>query len=87
MLFRRRTLEAVASVSDPPQGFMELFIPSLVYHLGFEITDVDAISDLYTQLRWRPDFTVEEALAAKRADRSFLHPFKSVDALGLILAE
>jgi hypothetical protein len=87
MLFRRDALEAVATVSDPPHGFMELFIPSLVYHLGFELVDVDAISDLYAQLRWRPDFTVKEALAAKRAERSFLHPFKSVDALGLILAE
>lgn len=87
MLFRRETLAAVAAVSDPPHGFMELFIPSLVYHLGFEITDVDAISDLYTGLRWRPDFTVKEALAAKRAEQSFLHPFKSVEALDLILAE
>jgi hypothetical protein len=30
---------------------------------------------------------VKEALAAKRAERTFMHPFKSVDALDLILAE
>ena len=86
MLFRRDALEAVATVPDPPHAFMELFIPSLVYHLGFELMDVDAISDLYTGLRWRPEFTVTDALAAKRAARSFLHPFKSVEALDLILA-
>jgi hypothetical protein len=86
MLLRRDALEAVAAVSDPPHGYMEIFVPSLVYHLGFELMDVDAISDLYTELRWRPDFTVKEALAAKRAERSFMHPFKKVDALGLILA-
>jgi hypothetical protein len=86
MLLRRDALEAVAAVSDPPHGYMEIFVPSLVYHLGFELMDVDAISDLYTELRWRPDFSVKEALAAKRAERSFMHPFKKVDALGLILA-
>jgi hypothetical protein len=87
MLIRRDALQAVAAVSDPPHGYMEMFIPSLVHHLGFELLDVDAISDLYTQLRWRPAFTVKEALAAKRAERTFMHPFKSVDALDLILAE
>jgi hypothetical protein len=84
MLFRRETLAAVAAVSDPPQGFMELFIPSLVYHLGFEITDVDAISDLYTRLRWRPEYTIEDALAAQRRGEVFLHPFKDVGRLDLL---
>jgi hypothetical protein len=66
---------------------MELFVPSLVYHLGFELVDVDTLSDLYVGLRWRPDFTLDEARAAKRAGRTFLHPFKSIDSLDLILAE
>ncbi|HEX6457315.1 MAG TPA: hypothetical protein VF032_00240 [Thermoleophilaceae bacterium] len=84
MLFRRETLAAVAGVSDPPHGFMELLIPSLVYHLGFEIIDVDAISHLYTGLRWRPEYTLEDALAAKRRGQTFLHPFKDLRGLDLL---
>jgi hypothetical protein len=87
MLFRRDALEAVATVEDPAHGYMEIFIPSLVHHLGFELVDVDALSDLYVGVRWRPGFSLHEAQAAKRAGRSFLHPFKSIEGLDRILAE
>jgi hypothetical protein len=35
-------------------------------------------------VRWLPEFGVEEARAAKRAGRSFIHPFKQIDALDAI---
>jgi hypothetical protein len=81
MLFRRAALEAFCSVEDAPHAYLELFIPTVVHHLGFEVADVDAMGDLYAGVRWRPPFTVEEAISAKAAGRAFAHPFKELDAL------
>jgi hypothetical protein len=79
MVFRREALAAVAAVVDPPPAYLELLIPTLVYHLGFDVVDIDAVSDLYRAIRWKPVFSVEEAVAEKHAGRAFVHPFKAVD--------
>jgi hypothetical protein len=63
---------------------VELFVPSVLYHLGFDVVDVDAVSDLYSAIRWRPEFGLEETVAAKRAGRTFVHPFKLLDGLAAI---
>jgi hypothetical protein len=84
MLFRRDALGAIAAVADPPHAYVEMFIPSLTYHLGFDVVDVDAVSDLYAAVRWRPEYRVDQALAEKRRGRAFVHPFKELDALHLI---
>lgn len=81
MLFRREALAAIAAVADPPHAYLEMFIPTLTYHLGFDVVDVDALSDLYASVRWRPEYTVEEARAQKRRGRAFVHPFKGLDRL------
>lgn len=81
MLIRRAALEALAAIEDPPAVYWELIVPTLVYHLGFEVADVDAYGDLYANVRWRPDFSVDDAIAAKRAGAAFVHPFKDMAAL------
>jgi hypothetical protein len=85
MLFRRDALEAFCSVTGAPYRYGEMFVPTLTHHLGFEVVDVDALGDLYSHVRWRPEFGVEEVLAAKRAGRAFVHPFKELDALDRVL--
>jgi hypothetical protein len=85
MLFRREALAAFASATaGAPHAYLELFIPTVVYHLGFDVEDVDALGDLYGAMRWRPEYTLEEAIAEKRAGRIFVHPFKRLDALDTI---
>jgi hypothetical protein len=84
MLFRREVLGAIAAVLDPPHAYLEMFIPTLTYHLGFDVVDVDAVSDLYAAVRWRPEYRVDEALAEKRRGRAFVHPFKALDELDRI---
>lgn len=84
MLFRREALAAIAGVADPPHAYLELFIPTLTYHLGFDVVDIDAVSDLYAAVRWRPEYTVDEALTEKRRGRAFVHPFKELDAFDLV---
>jgi hypothetical protein len=84
MLFRREALEALASTDDAPPVYWELIVPTLVYHLGFDLADVDAYGDLYATVRWRPEYTVEEVIAAKRGGASLVHPFKELDALDAV---
>jgi hypothetical protein len=84
LLLRRDALEALCSLPDPPPCYFELYVPTVVHHLGFEILDVDAVSDLYAGVRWVPEYGVEEAIRAKRAGRAFVHPFKRLDGLAAI---
>jgi hypothetical protein len=87
MLFTRDALAAFhAATRDAPHAYLELFVPTVVHHLGFEVADVDRLGDLYATVRWRPEFEVDEAIAAKRAGRAFVHPFKRIDALERIAA-
>jgi len=82
ILFRRDALAAAASViHDAPPLMQEAMLPTLVHHLGFAVADVNELGDLYAAIRWRPDFTLEEANEAKRTGRTFVHPFKRMDQL------
>lgn len=80
MLMRREALQAFAQIDHVP-GYLELYVPTLIHHLGFRLDDVDRFSDLYAYVNAPP----EKDLAALRAARSerhfFCHPFKRVDQL------
>ena len=84
LFFTRDALAAFCALDDPPPAYFELFVPSAIHHLGFDVVDVDAVADVYAGVRWLPEFTTEEASAAKRAGRPFIHPFKQIDALDAI---
>lgn len=84
MLLRRDALEAFCSIGEYPHVYVEMFVPSVIHHLGFEVVDVDAHSDLYAAVSWRPEYGVADAIAAKRAGRAFLHPFKRLEALDAV---
>ena len=86
LLFRRDALAAFCSVDDVPHAYLEMLVPTVIHHLGFDVVNVDALSDLYAAIRWRPPFTAVQALAEARAGRTFVHPFKELDALGSIAA-
>lgn len=83
MLLRREALQAFCSIEAPPL-YVELLVPTIVYHLGFDVADIDALGDLYASVRWNPSYTLEEALACKRAGRAFVHPFKDLGSLATI---
>lgn len=85
ILLRRDALEAFCSLSDAPARYVELFVPTVVYQLGFDVVNVDAAGDLYAQVRWRPPYSVEEVGEMKRRGVTFVHPFKDLDALDTVL--
>jgi hypothetical protein len=86
MLLRREALQALCSLSGLPHAYVEMLVPTVIHHLGFEVVDVDMHSDLYARVSWRPEYGVEQAIAEKRAGRTFVHPFKQLDALDAIRA-
>lgn len=86
MLFRREALEAFCRLPAPPAYYFELFVPTMVYHLGHEVVDFDAVGDLYRAVRWLPELTVGEVLEARRRGLAFAHPFKRVELLEEIAA-
>ena len=86
MLLRRDALEAFCSTGHHPNAYVEMLVPTVIHHLGFDVVDVDEHSDLYAAVSWRPEYGVDEAMAAKREGRTFVHPFKRLDALDLILS-
>jgi hypothetical protein len=84
MLMTRDALARFAALPEPPPSYLELFIPTAMHHLGLRVDDFDRSGGLYADVRWRPEFSTEEAIAAKRAGRTFAHPFKQIERLGEI---
>lgn len=72
----RAALEAYLGVAEHPPCYCEVYVPTLVHHLGFRVVDVDAHGDLYRDVRWLPVFTPAEALARAADGAVFLHPVK-----------
>jgi hypothetical protein len=81
LFFTRDALAALCALADPPPAYFELFVPTAVHHLGFDVVDVDAVSDLCAGVRWLPEYTAAEVRAARDAGRVFVHPFKRIDEL------
>ena len=77
----RAALEAFRAVSHPRGVYMEVYTATVLYHLGFRVADVDAISDVYADVVHGPLKTFDDVLEAKRRGRFFAHPFKDVDRL------
>jgi hypothetical protein len=72
----RRALEAYVKVGEHPPCYCEVYVPTLLHHLGFQVIDVDAHSDLYRDVRWQPERSVAEVLELARAGAVFVHPAK-----------
>jgi len=81
MWLSRRALEAYVGVHRHPPCYCETYVPTVLHHLGFNVVDVDAHSDLYRYVRWIPSFSREDALAAARAGAAFVHPVKDPEVV------
>jgi hypothetical protein len=86
MLLRREALAAFRALDDSPPYYVELFVPTVIYHLGFDVVDIDAQSDLYRAVRWLPPYELGEARALQQAGATFVHPFKRLDQLDALAA-
>jgi hypothetical protein len=81
----RAALEAYVAIAAPPPVYGELYVPTILHHLGFRVAEIPPA--LYRHVRYEPVVTLAEVLALKRAGGWFAHPFKTAGAYDRILAE
>jgi hypothetical protein len=77
----RSALEAYVEAAPHPPCYVEVYVPTLLHHLGFRVVDIDEHSDLYGDVRWDRPFASGEAIARLNDGAVFLHPVKDRQAL------
>ena len=83
-VIRRAALEALLAVTPPRLDYHELYLPTVLHHLGFRLADVDELSDIYDEVAYLPAKTLPQVLQAKRRGHFFVHPFKQLRHLDRI---
>jgi hypothetical protein len=72
----RAAVESYVAVRDHPRCYGELYVPTLLYHLGHRVVDIDSVSRLYENVRWEPDHDAEEVQRLRSQGATFVHPVK-----------
>ncbi len=87
LVLRRAVLEALATMEHFRPAYIELYLPTLVHHLGFKVDDAARLGDCYDHLRWAPPYEVEDVLALKTNGACFVHPLKDWRVLSALTAD
>ena len=82
----RRALQAYVGVAEHPPCYCEIYVPTLLHHLGFRVVNVDAYGDLYSHVRWIPPFDTDEVIAGLEAGVVFMHPVKDHSTVRAVAA-
>jgi hypothetical protein len=80
MWLSRAALADYIAVTDYPPCYGELYVPTLLHHLGHRVVDVDAHSALFAHVRWDPPYAPAEVAALAAGGASCLHPVKDIAA-------
>ena len=72
----RAAVEAYLAVPEHPPCYGELYVPTLLHHLGQRVIDIDALSPLYAAVRWEPGFSGSEVDRLCAEGAAFVHPVK-----------
>ena len=78
---RRDVLASYAALEHLGGVYVELYLPTVVHHLGHRVEDMDRHGDLYHHVRAAPPYTVAEAQALARGGALVVHPLKDADGL------
>lgn len=84
MWISRHAVQAYVEVGEHPPCYCEVYVPTLLHHLGFRVVDVDAHSNLYRDVRYLPRFDAEQAMARFADGAVFIHPVKDPVAVRAI---
>ena len=82
----RAAIASFVSVSAHPACYGELYVPTLLHHLGHRVVDIDSVSRLYDSVRWEPEYSATEVTELQRRGATFVHPVKDPLARGQALA-
>jgi hypothetical protein len=86
MWLSRAAVGAYLAVSEHPRCYGELYVPTLLHHLGHRVVDIDALSPLYATVRWEPGFSPSEVDRLCGEGAAFVHPVKDAGARRRALA-
>ena len=75
MFMTREALAAFAAIEHHP-CYVEVYIPTVMHHLGHRVADMTRESDLYRWVRANPPFDESELRTALAEGAAFIHPFK-----------
>lgn len=81
----RHALEAYVAVERHPPCYLEVYVPTLLHHLGFHVVNIDAHSDVYRDVRWLPPIEVHEVIERLQQGAVFMHPVKDPRAVGAVM--
>ena len=81
MLFRWDVLEKVAAQRIDVPVFTEVIIPSMVRALGYPLGCFDRNSNFMRSVRYRPHYSLKEAIHARNFQAWCCHPLKEFGAL------
>jgi hypothetical protein len=70
----RAALQAFAERDDHVRGSVELYLPTLLHHLGFRPADHTRLGHEYDHVRFSPTYGVDEVLALRAAGALAVHP-------------
>jgi hypothetical protein len=80
-----QAVESYLSLPRHPPCYGELYVPTILHHLGHEVVDIDAHSSLYEAVRWEPEVDAAELAGLQRRGAMFAHPVKDADTRRLTL--
>lgn len=81
---RRAALEAFARLPRHLERYCEVYVPTVLHHLGFTIGDASSVTAVFDRVRWTPPYEAEE-IAALPGDVLAVHPVKDYDLLDLVV--
>jgi hypothetical protein len=80
MWLSRDALADYVAVDRHPPCYGELYVPTLLHHLGHRVVDADAHSGHFAHVRWDPPYTPAEVTALAAGGATCVHPVKDMDA-------
>jgi hypothetical protein len=76
MTIGRSALEQLCLRAGHMSRYFELYLPTVVYHLGYRVLDAPPSTSLFDHLRYGPDYGMDEAVRLAGEGALALHPVK-----------
>ena len=76
MLMTRKALEDFCAIEEHHPTYVEVYIATVMHHLGHRVADLSGVSDLYRWVRSNPPWEERDLRAAVAEGAAFIHPFK-----------
>lgn len=80
----RDALEAFVTFERHLTRYAELYVPTLLHHLGFRVRDAVRVSRVFDHVRWAPVYSESEIRALRRGSVLAVHPVKDYALLPLV---